>query len=38
MDNPLVSIIIPTFNRAALIGKALDSVIEQSYKTGSVLL
>ncbi len=26
MNNPLVSIIIPTFNRAHLIGETLDSV------------
>lgn len=31
MITPLVSIIIPTFNRATLIGKALDSVINQTY-------
>tara|TARA_R110001583_G_scaffold14135_8_gene59543 strand:- start:3677 stop:4624 length:948 start_codon:yes stop_codon:yes gene_type:complete len=29
--NPLVSIIIPTFNRAHLIGETLDSVFEQTY-------
>lgn len=31
-DTPLVSIIIPTFNRAHLIGETLDSVIAQTYK------
>lgn len=31
VDQPLVSIIIPVFNRATLIGETLDSVIAQSY-------
>lgn len=30
-DQPLVSIIIPTFNRAHLIGETLDSVLAQTY-------
>jgi glycosyltransferase involved in cell wall biosynthesis len=30
-DQPLVSIIIPTFNRANLIGETLDSVLAQTY-------
>ncbi|MDT8415690.1 MAG: glycosyltransferase family 2 protein [Flavobacteriaceae bacterium] len=30
-DPPLVSIIIPTFNRAHLIGETLDSVLAQTY-------
>ena len=29
--NPLISIIIPTFNRAHLIGETLDSIIAQTY-------
>src|SRR5690606_30981203 len=32
MSGPLVSIIIPTFNRAHLIGETLDSVIAQTYQ------
>src|SRR5690554_1505405 len=31
MNSPLVSIIIPTFNRAHLIGETLDSIIAQTY-------
>lgn len=31
MNTPLVSIIIPTFNRAHLIGETLDSIIAQTY-------
>lgn len=32
VEKPLVSIIIPTFNRAHLIGETLDSVIAQTYQ------
>ncbi|MGJ8551128.1 glycosyltransferase family 2 protein [Winogradskyella wichelsiae] len=32
MTDPLVSIIIPTFNRAHLIGETLDSVLAQTYQ------
>lgn len=31
MSNPLISIIIPTYNRAYLIGKTLDSILAQTY-------
>lgn len=32
MTNPLVTIIIPTFNRANLIGETLDSILLQTYQ------
>ena len=34
---PLISIIIPTYNRAHIIGETLDSVLSQTYQIGSVL-
>lgn len=35
---PAVSIVIPTFNRAALVLRAIDSVLNQSYKNFEVLV
>lgn len=32
MNEPLISIIIPTYNRAHLIGETLESIIAQSYR------
>lgn len=37
-NNPLVSCIIPTFNRGEKIGKALESVITQSYRNIEILV
>lgn len=38
MNNPLVSIIIPTFNRAHLIGETLDSVLKQTYQNWECII
>lgn len=38
MNNPLVSIIIPTFNRAQLICETLESVFLQTYKNWECLI
>ncbi|MQP24753.1 glycosyltransferase [Flavobacterium sp. LMO8] len=38
MHNPLVSIIIPTYNRAHTIGATIDSVIAQSYQNWECLV
>jgi glycosyltransferase involved in cell wall biosynthesis len=35
---PLVSVIIPTFNRAHLLGKTLDSVLSQTFKDFEVIV
>jgi glycosyltransferase involved in cell wall biosynthesis len=36
--NPLVSIIIPTYNRAHLIGETLDSILAQTYKNWECII
>jgi len=38
MKNPLVSIIIPTYNREKLILKAIDSVLKQSFQDFEILI
>jgi glycosyltransferase involved in cell wall biosynthesis len=35
---PLVSIVMPTFNRAAIIGEAIGSVVEQMYQNWELLI
>jgi glycosyltransferase involved in cell wall biosynthesis len=37
-DQPLVSIIIPTYNRAHLIGETLDSVLAQTYQNWECII
>ncbi|WP_178984746.1 glycosyltransferase family 2 protein [Winogradskyella helgolandensis] len=37
-ETPLVSIIIPTYNRAHLIGETLDSIITQTYSNWECIL
>ena len=36
--NPLLSIIIPTYNRASLLGQTLDSILAQSYKNWECII
>lgn len=38
MNNPLVSIIIPTYNRADLIGETLDSILAQTYENWECII
>lgn len=38
MTNPLVSIIIPIFNRAHLIGETLDSILVQTYENWECII
>ena len=37
-DSPFFSVIIPTYNRAALIGRTLRSVLEQNFESFEVLV
>ncbi|MFB3389173.1 glycosyltransferase family 2 protein [Flavobacterium sp. LAR06] len=38
MNKPLVSIIIPTYNRANIIGKTLDSICAQTYQNWECII
>lgn len=38
MNNPLVSVIIPTYNRASLIGRAIENVLEQTHQNKEVIV
>lgn len=38
MENPLVSIIMPTYNTGQYIFRGLDSCIEQSYSTWELIV
>ena len=37
-NNPIVSIIIPTYNRADLINRAISSVLNQTFKNFEVIV
>jgi Glycosyltransferases involved in cell wall biogenesis len=36
--NPLISIVIPTFNREKVLKGAIDSVISQTYKKWELIM
>lgn len=38
MKNPTVSVIIPTYNRAHLVGRAIESVLNQTYKDFEIIV
>ncbi len=38
IDKPLISVIIPTYNRAHLVGRAIKSVLEQSFSAFELLI
>ena len=38
MANPLVSVIIPTYNRTDVVGNAIDSVLQQTYKKIEIIV
>lgn len=37
-NNPIVSVVIPTYNRAHLIGRAIQSVINQTYQDYEIIV
>ena len=37
-NSPLISVIVPTYNRGTLLGRAIRSVLEQSYRNIEVIV
>jgi glycosyltransferase involved in cell wall biosynthesis len=37
-ENPLVSVIIPTYNRAAIVGRTIDNIFQQTYGNIEVIV
>ena len=37
-DNPTVSVIIPTYNRAHTLGRAIDSVLHQTHPADEIII
>ena len=38
MENEGVSVVVPTFNRAYLIKRSIDSILKQTYKNFEILI
>lgn len=38
MSSPLISVIIPTYNRARYLGEAIESVLRQTYKNHEIIV
>ena len=37
-DNPTVSVIIPTYNRASLVGRTIQSMLNQTYQDFEIIV
>lgn len=37
-EKPTISVIIPTYNRAHLVGRAIQSVLNQSYQNFEIII